>query len=91
MSHVPFLVLLTLLLGVPGLLLVITQLLGMRRNATVALLQDAAPFVLARSWVATVVAAAFGYFWIAAIGLCLGVYHLVLLRRSARPDEVPAG
>ena len=63
---------------------------GMRRNATVALLQDAAPFVLARSWVATVVAAAFGYFWIAAIGLCLGVYHVVLLRRSARPDEVPA-
>ena len=62
-------------------------------NATspkVAPLQDAAQFVLARSWVATVVAAAFGYFWITAIGLCLGVYHLVLLRRSARPDEVPA-
>ena len=88
MTHAPFVVMLGLLIGLP-FLLVGSRVLRLRRSAAVALLQDAAPLILGLSWIAALVAVTYSYWWIAPIGLGLGVYHLVLLRRSARVEEAP--
>ncbi len=88
MTHIFFLVLLVALIGIPGVLIA-TRLLGFRRSTVVAVLQDATPLVLVLSWIAAVVAVIFGYYWIAGFGLCLGLYHVVVLHRSVSADEVP--
>lgn len=88
MTHAPFVIMLGLLIGLP-LLLVGSQVLRLRESAAVALLQDAAPVVLGLSWIAAVVAVVYSYWWVAVIGLGLGVYHVVLLVRSAWVESAP--